>query len=385
MERRKPHFAYIECVRGYAVLLVIVCHASYLLPDLPYPVHRVAVLGWHGVQLFFLASAVTLTMSWRYEKLRTGTVDVPAFFIRRFFRIAPAYYVASVLYFVLEPPAGGFDPLQAAATFLFVNAWHPVLMGVAPNAWNVVPGSWSIGVEFTFYALFPVVAAIITSLSRAIYLLLATLIVGATMDTLFWGYLKTAFGAVPADNFLYFWFLNQMSVFALGLCLFFLLEQDRVRRSIFADYPDSIAALSAVGVAAMAFVALPHWLNWFDPRPPAFIAISLALMVFILALARARPRVFLNAPAALLGRVSFSAYLLHFAVLKFVSGQPVFMRYLSVTGWPAIAIFAILLAGVVPLVLAVSWCSYRAIELPMTGLGKTLIRQRRLTALQEIS
>jgi hypothetical protein len=30
-----------------------------------------------------------------------------------------------VLYFRLEPPIGGFDALQAAATYLFVDAWHP--------------------------------------------------------------------------------------------------------------------------------------------------------------------------------------------------------------------------------------------------------------------
>ena len=34
-ERLKPQFAYIECVRGYAVLLVIIRHATYLVPDLP--------------------------------------------------------------------------------------------------------------------------------------------------------------------------------------------------------------------------------------------------------------------------------------------------------------------------------------------------------------
>jgi hypothetical protein len=49
--------------------MVIVAHATYLFPSLPCPVHRLAVMGWIGVQLFFLASAVS----------------------RRFFRLAPAY------------------------------------------------------------------------------------------------------------------------------------------------------------------------------------------------------------------------------------------------------------------------------------------------------
>lgn len=31
-------------------------------------------------------------------------------------------------------------------------------MGVVPQGWSVVPGGWSIGIEFSFYAAFPVLA-----------------------------------------------------------------------------------------------------------------------------------------------------------------------------------------------------------------------------------
>ena len=62
IDRLKPHFAYIECARGYAVLLIIICHTTCLFPNLPYPRLSWTVLGWHGVQLFFLASAITLMM-----------------------------------------------------------------------------------------------------------------------------------------------------------------------------------------------------------------------------------------------------------------------------------------------------------------------------------
>jgi peptidoglycan/LPS O-acetylase OafA/YrhL len=376
--RQKPHFAYIECARGYAILLVIICHATYLFPELPYPVHRVTVLGWHGVQLFYLASAVTLMMSWQYEKARDGSVDIGAFFLRRFFRIAPAYYLASVLYFLLEPPVGGFDPIQAAASYLFINAWHPVLMPVTPNAWSVVPGGWSIGVEFTFYAIFPVLACTITSLSRAVYLFLGTVLIGATLNTLLWPSLEATFGTVPADNFLYFWFPNQMSVFALGLCLFYLLEWDRGRRSILATHPNLVATLSVALVASTAFIAASHWLNLRIPLPPTFLLVSLALMIFVLALARSRPGIFLNAPAALLGRVSFSAYLLHVAVLKIISDQPFLQNALHATGWSAVVAFAFALICIVIIVVAGSWCTYRLIETPMIDVGKALIRRRRL-------
>jgi peptidoglycan/LPS O-acetylase OafA/YrhL len=380
-DRQTPHFAYIECVRGYAILLVITCHATYLFPELPYPVHRVTVLGWHGVQLFFLASAVTLMLSWQHEKSRAGSVDVGAFFLRRLFRIAPAYYLASGLYFLLAPPAGGFDAVQAAGTYLFVNAWHPRLMGVTPGAWEVVPGSWSVGVEFTFYALFPLLAGMITSLSRAVWLLVGSVVLGGVLNALLWPSLRGSIGAVPADNFLYFWFPNQLSVFAVGLCLFHLLAWERGRWPVLGAYPNLVALGAVAVVVGCGFVALPHWLDWRVPLPPTFLVVSLALAVFVLALARGGRGPFVNGPVALMGRVSFSAYLLHFAVLKAVSDQVRLGWVLHLAGWPAVAGFAVTLVCVVVVVLAVSWVCYRLVEMPMIALGKGVVRRRRLAVL----
>ncbi len=82
-----PNYAYIDALRGWAILLVITCHATFSYPELPYPVHRLTELGWHGVQLFFLASCVTLLMSWHGEMARRGRADTGAFFIRRVFRM----------------------------------------------------------------------------------------------------------------------------------------------------------------------------------------------------------------------------------------------------------------------------------------------------------
>jgi peptidoglycan/LPS O-acetylase OafA/YrhL len=383
-DRQKPHHAYIECVRGYAIMLVITCHTTYLFPQLPYPVHRLTVLGWHGVQLFYLASAVTLMMSWHYEKARNGAVDVGAFFLRRFFRIAPAYYLASILYLWLAPPVGGFDPLQAAGTYLFVNAWRPGLMGVLPNGWSVVPGSWSIGVEFTFYVAFPFLASTITSLPRSICLVVAAVVLGAMLNSWFLESLQTQLGALPADKFLYFWFPNQMSVFALGICLFYLLEWSRDRPFVLALDPDLIAACALAGMASTAFITLPHWLTLRTPLPPTFLLVSLTFVIFVLALARSRQECFLNRPAALMGRVSFSAYLLHVAVLQVASDRPFLQNYFHSSGVAAVAAFGLTLIGVVLIVLAASWCSYRLIETPMIDLGKALIRRRRRPVVQSV-
>ena len=230
-------------------------------------------------------------------------------------------------------------------------------MGVAADSWGVVPGGWSIGVEFTFHAAFPLPACVLTTLPRAICLFLVALVIGATLNALLWPSLNATIGSVSADNFPYFWFPNQMSVFALGLCLFFLLERDGDRRSFLAAHPSLIRALSLVLVASAAFITLPRWLDPRQPLPPRFLLVSPGLVLFILALPRSRPGLVLNGPAALLGRVSSSGYLSHFAVLKIVSDQPFPQNPLHASGWPAIMA---LVAGLVRVVLvtpAESWCT----------------------------
>lgn len=56
-----PVFAYIDCLRGYAILLVITCHLTFSYPELPYPVHRLTVLGWLAVTAATCAGALPLS------------------------------------------------------------------------------------------------------------------------------------------------------------------------------------------------------------------------------------------------------------------------------------------------------------------------------------
>ncbi len=102
----KPKRRYIDCLRGYAVFMVMVSHTAYAFVELPYPVHRIATFGWFGVQLFFLASCLTLMGSSTYERDHVGKMQVGHFFIRRFLRIAPVYYAAGLFYLFAKSTEG---------------------------------------------------------------------------------------------------------------------------------------------------------------------------------------------------------------------------------------------------------------------------------------
>lgn len=374
----KPHFLYIDCVRGYAVLLVILSHLAYRFPQLPYPVHRVAVMGWFGVQLFFLASCVTLLMSWHSEVEKRGAADTGAFFIRRFFRIAPAYYLAAVFYFFLMPPASGFDFWQAFASFAFINTWRPEWTPVVHGLWTVVPGGWSIGVEFSFYFLFPFFAAWTINLRRAIILFAACLIFGVLANKVALTVLAGHISPVEIGNFLFFWFPNEASVFAFGGMLYFvlrrLLRAEGPAAAILRSNANIFALIAAVAFAALAYAPLGHYLGD-RPYIPAFLAVCLPLAVFILALST-NNTFLVNRTIGEMGKVSFSAYLLHFAVLHLFSAFPLIF-HTQATGYEAVAAFAVAFPVAAMLTFCASWVTFQLIEQPMIGVGKSLIGFRK--------
>lgn len=87
---KQDHLQVIDALRGYAILLVIAVHSVGYVSELVWPVKRLLSLGFYGVQLFFIASAVTLLMSWHRSAGPLGERSAK-FLIRRFFRIAPFY------------------------------------------------------------------------------------------------------------------------------------------------------------------------------------------------------------------------------------------------------------------------------------------------------
>lgn len=373
----KPHLRYIDCIRGYAVLMVITCHLTYMYPQLPYPVHRLTTSGWYGVQLFFLASCVTLLMSWRYEVAKNGAADTAAFFIRRFFRIAPAYYLAGVFYYVLSPPPSGFDARQLLTSMTFINAWHPAWTPTIDGAWNVVPGGWSISVEFAFYLLFPMFAAYVTSLRRALLVFVGCVMIGLLANRMAFAALHGAYAPAAVDNFLFFWFPNEMSVFALGGVLFFVLQRATAPgglRSVLERHATLFGLAAFALFGALAYVPLGHYLGA-SPVIPGFLAVCLPLGGLVVALSSGRG-LLVNRFAAAMGQVSFSAYLLHFAALQLFVAFPQVLHTQAV-GYGAILALAGGWLVIVLITYAAAWLLYRGVEQPMIAAGKTLIRARR--------
>ena len=95
----KMKLKYIDALRGLAIMGVLIVHCGQkgfndALPDI---IQSVILNGAHGVQLFYVASAFTLFISLANQDA-LGKNMWTHFFARRFFRIAPMYYLGICYY-----------------------------------------------------------------------------------------------------------------------------------------------------------------------------------------------------------------------------------------------------------------------------------------------
>ena len=168
---KTQHFEFLDALRGLAALAVVVVHTLQNF-DAGY---WNGMLSWgaYGVQLFYIVSAYSLCLSISQRVGQGGFWK--AYLSRRFFRIAPLFWLAVCVYllrpFVLpmefapvdvHPPFWDLLPWHVVATLLFVNGWHYQSINF------VVPGGWSVAIESNFYLLLPFLLKWVKSVDRAI-------------------------------------------------------------------------------------------------------------------------------------------------------------------------------------------------------------------------
>ena len=351
MEPRK--YAYIDSLRGLAILFVVMVHAGQYGSKTQYFPSWLAAFvesGKYGVQLFFLVSAYTLMLSHRSRQ--TEKDHLFRFFVRRFFRVAPLYY-AAVLYYVLgRASAFHFADFRVERIPLPVTLANLFFAHGAQPDWinRLVPGGWSITVEMTFYLVLPLVTLFVKNLNQSVWLLLFSLVLRQAAEAL------TV--SLP-PMFRYYYFPNQFPVFCLGITAYFAAQPREMLRPL---------TLLLLGLSIV-------WLS-VEGIPPHFIY-ACAFTMLLLALRQYPYRALVNPFFTFLGKISFSIYLVHFIVLHWLVTCG-FVDYLAVTDtWSAFANFGLRYIILLGLSAAVSTITYYRVELPFMKLGKKLLQARK--------
>jgi exopolysaccharide production protein ExoZ len=339
----------LDTLRGIAIAMVVVYHVQ-LHFGAPGLLGTLAHLGYNGVQLFFIVSGVTMCYMWSARKSETW--ETGKFLVRRLCRIAPPFWFAIAFYLAWRRT--GLSSLEPAGTsdVLFTAL---LAHGFSAHAINlVVPGGWSIAAEVGFYVLFPLMVTRLATASQRLWAAFVIYLACCTGQAV----LLREFGA--EEIVVYYSLLTQLPIFVVAMALFSMLFDDR---RISLRTPLLVAGLW------MAVAVLGKHLGW--PTRPGMWAEVIGMLLFAALMLKRFEWRFL----AFLGRISYSAYLFHFAVIDVLAAWlPHAMGFAS---------FGRGLGLVAMGTIAIAWASSRTLEAWSVDLGRHLVRRLDASVLKQ--
>ena len=338
-ERALPYLPALDGLRAFAVIAVLLYHAS--LPWIPG--------GFLGVEVFFVISGYLITSLLLAEWARSGRIDLREFWLRRARRLLPA---VAVLFLPGEIAGLRGDVLSSAA---YVNNWYQVFSHKsyfeAVGRPSLLRHLWSLAVEEQFYVLWPMLFCVLLRVLRPRAALLAVL-AGAAASAVTMALLYDP-DVDPSRP--YYGTDARAAGLLIGAALAFVWRPGRAPRPTRRWTPD------AAGLLAFTALAACHLLmNEYQPflyrGGFALVATATAALVAVSVHPHARlvPRLLSLAPLRWIGMRSYGIYLWHFPVFMLTRPQ----LDLPFDGAP-------LLAGRVALTFALAALSYRFVEAPI--------------------
>ncbi|UVC11022.1 acyltransferase [Rhizobium sp. TH2] len=373
MADSRHQLAFLDGLRGYASLWVLVGHAMFMTG---YKIEIIAQPDM-AVELFIIISGFLMTYHYQAREVREPWMEPDTwkiFWIRRFFRIAPLYYVCLALALYFGPElwqsrldaatvlSGGVEEQARYASRYLDQSLTNILLHVSflfgmtwtHNFQTPLP-DWSIGLEMQYYAIFPFLMILALKLGRiaGMTLLVGVMaVVGAWLDRN--GFVIGAYSILAMKFHLFAaGMLIAMTLRAEGKWKWLLIAG--ALAVIFVPLGGGRSALHrAIKIAiVLGFVALLY-----KDRLPALLKWPTEVL----------DRFLSNAPARFIGDVSYGVYLLHLVVMLPVCGW-LAIQYPEMAPIPRL--FASL-ALTVPITYGAAYLCYRFIEQPGISLGRKI-------------
>ncbi len=165
----------LDHLRAFAITFVFLFHYGRLFAH-PAWTNTISVFGWSGVDLFFVLSGYLIAAQ-LFLKISAGKkISLQEFFIKRFFRIIPAYLVVVTLYF-LFPFIREREALPPIWKFLSFTQ----NIGLDVQHQGTFSHAWSLCIEEQFYLLLPLILAAsvyFKQIKKAYWLLLLFFVIG---------------------------------------------------------------------------------------------------------------------------------------------------------------------------------------------------------------
>lgn len=328
---QKKRFDGLNHLRATAILMVLVYH--YRAFGHPEWVDQYGRFGWTGVDLFFVLSGFLITQQLVTEIKLYNTLNIKAFFVKRFFRIIPPYVIILMLYFFYPffRERESLPPLWKFLTFTQNSELDVISEGTFSHA-------WSLCIEEQFYILLPFLLLLLIKTNTLKY------IVGISGFAIFcsilfryvsWERLITSFA--DSDSFIKFWYMNiyyptynRLDGLAVGVSFGYLFVYSKAFKQFIDSKGNTLFLLS------LLFIAFSFWFctNQISASASVIGFTLVALSYGLLVLAAISKSSFLNQNrsriTSLIAKYSYSIYLSHKGIIHIVQNYTGFQStYLS--------------------------------------------------------
>lgn len=341
---------YIDSLRGIAIILVLIVHSGFLLNAADIHLDEsMRILMWFWqfwVILFFLVSAYTLFRSLDLRK----EINIKYFFIRRFFRIAPLYYLIITLLFFFTSWISEYRDVSISWITIVNLLLHIFFLnGFFPNTYNsIIWVEWTIFVEVWFYILLPILYAYRKFFNRIFisYILI-----------MFWTFLIILKYQITWLSYVALYKSPLIQFFSFFIwCYLYINENNEIINSFFRKYKYIIS------VSLLTMILL---LTQYAP-PFLYVIMTGIFACFFLLVKNNTIYLFNNKLLQFIWRISFSLYLTHFVIIKFITAN---WSSFHLWNYGIVFIYSI----VYWIILLISTCTYELIEKPFMWFWKKLI------------
>lgn len=352
---------YIDSLRAIAIIGVILVHTfGYVSFEHPGNIAKMISCGHTGVQLFFVASAFTLFLSFS-NRSNNEKFPLRNFFIRRFFRIAPMYYIG-ITYYLIQDGLGPrywlgdvthVSNLNIVSNFTFLSGFNPYWIN------SIMPGGWSIAVEMLFYVVLPLIFYKVKNINHALYFLIFSIALNFGLHVMLSRFPLIGFNRLW-EEYLALYFPSQLPVFAFGIIMFFIIIKNQALQDV-----------SGTPLLLLTVIIFLYLSTDLKVILPVYLLFGAGFMLLGVALSKHPVKILVNPFVNYIGKISFSLYIVHFAVLYWLSKFELFQHQAN----DSINFFMFLFIVVMCVSVLVSTLFYKVVEVPFQNLAKSIIRK----------
>ncbi len=306
-------------LRAVAAWMVFIHHFNpFAVERTPFLYHLTYAMHT-GVSIFFVLSGMLIYH--RYHRAG-GTPALRDYFMRRFAKIYPLFFLLTVLTFAIHPPSSLFE---AIANFTLVKGYFGELK------FTGISQVWSLSVEETFYLLAPLLFLVVgppSKNSNWAFVWKCTVVFGICLAIWCIGNLLAVVSVdhIPygfLESWITYTFFGRAFEFGVGIMIAIALEGNGSRRKGQGQTWAGFAFLLIVLLAMAKFYRAEVLLNNFVlPCATGFLLLGLSSEKTMLA------RLLSSRPMQWLGKSSYAFYLIHIGVIQvalseFISTNPI--------------------------------------------------------------